>query len=412
MTPDVDEYVANWQRGDDHALLRYCPNPAGKRDPAARLILRFKDRYAAAITAVAGYAVDWIGRHEALLRDEMAVRYVIVAPRSSASQANVACELLAAALAAEFVWLRHMPEAVVRTVTVPPAHLGGPRLMETHLKTMRYAGSSLSGGLTGLRCEFCDAEFVDQVWLRRHLAGARHRQMTATKQKSAVLLLDDVITTGATSRAVRELLQRDGDAGRVIGLFVGRTRRDDGAAWHAGEESAPPPAAEVDRQRWGILFDLDGTLVDSSAISDLREQRAWSDASAAFGSTSTAPTLRAMLEEMRRLGAVGVVTSAPRPYARALLRHHDLSIPLLVAFHDTEHHKPHPEPLLKAAAMLKVRPEHTIYIGDQPEDLEAATLAGARGIAYGGGWGLEDLAGIRAADWHAVSAAVRQIVRG
>jgi HAD superfamily hydrolase (TIGR01549 family) len=408
------ECVADWQRGDDHALLWYRPSRPSDRDPASHLILRFKDRYADAITAIAGYAIDWVRRHERSLRDEQGIRFVMVVPRSAAGLPNVACERLASELALEFPWLTHLPSALIRTVAVPPAHLGGARSKEAHLQTMRYEGPTLGdrGRISGLRCEACEAEFIDQEWLRRHLSGARHQQATADTRDPGVLLLDDVFTSGATSSAAREILQRDADAGPVIGLFAGRTRRDDaGPDLFGGSRTADTPAASS-RNGWGILLDLDGTLVDSSAISDLRENRAWKEASAAFVSTSVRGRVHDMLEALRPLGRLGVVTSGPRPYAESLLRHHGLAIPVLVAYHDVQHHKPHPEPLLKAAALLQVRADHTIYIGDDPDDLAAAAAAGAHGIGYGGGFDSSGSAVARAADWGEVVAAVRRIVRG
>ena len=38
--------------------------------------------------------------------------------------------------------------------------------------------------------------------------------------------------------------------------------------------------------------------------------------------------------------------------------------------------KPHPDPLLKAAADLAVHTEHCVYIGDAQRDIEAGRAAG------------------------------------
>lgn len=52
---------------------------------------------------------------------------------------------------------------------------------------------------------------------------------------------------------------------------------------------------------------------------------------------------------------------------------------------DTEHHKPHPEPLLKCLAMLDADPKDSIYIGDSLFDYQCAKAAGAKfGLAT---WG-------------------------
>lgn len=74
---------------------------------------------------------------------------------------------------------------------------------------------------------------------------------------------------------------------------------------------------------------------------------------------------------------LGVVTMAPRPYAEKLLTHHGLSIPTLVAYHDVVRRKPYPDPIVKAAAMLKIPCSQCVYVGDDPDDMVAAASAGA-----------------------------------
>ena len=54
----------------------------------------------------------------------------------------------------------------------------------------------------------------------------------------------------------------------------------------------------------------------------------------------------------------------------------------MVAYEDTENHKPHPEPLLLAAKSLNVSPEECVYIGDVENDLIAGRAAGMKVIIY------------------------------
>lgn len=51
----------------------------------------------------------------------------------------------------------------------------------------------------------------------------------------------------------------------------------------------------------------------------------------------------------------------------------------------TAYTKPHPAPLLHAAGLIGVAPRHTLYVGEDARDIEAATAAGMRGVvaAYG-----------------------------
>lgn len=53
----------------------------------------------------------------------------------------------------------------------------------------------------------------------------------------------------------------------------------------------------------------------------------------------------------------------------------------IVAAEHVKHHKPHPEPLLKAAKLLKTKPTNCIYIGDSIFETQAAKSAGMPSIA-------------------------------
>lgn len=57
----------------------------------------------------------------------------------------------------------------------------------------------------------------------------------------------------------------------------------------------------------------------------------------------------------------------------------------LVGADDVQQHKPHPEPVERAAALLGREPQHTIMIGDSPHDLASGRAAGARTAAVA--WG-------------------------
>lgn len=57
----------------------------------------------------------------------------------------------------------------------------------------------------------------------------------------------------------------------------------------------------------------------------------------------------------------------------------------------TPHAKPHPAPLLHAAAQLGVDPRHCIYVGDDLRDIQAGRAAGMLTVAAGYGYcGVED----------------------
>jgi pyrophosphatase PpaX len=85
-------------------------------------------------------------------------------------------------------------------------------------------------------------------------------------------------------------------------------------------------------------------------------------------------------EEGRRLG---VVTAKRRvtvelAFARVPLAH---LFEVVVAGDETEKHKPDPEPLLLAAERLRADPATIAYVGDSPFDIRAAKAAGMHAVA-------------------------------
>jgi pyrophosphatase PpaX len=90
--------------------------------------------------------------------------------------------------------------------------------------------------------------------------------------------------------------------------------------------------------------------------------------------------LRRLRKEGRRLG---VVTAKRRStvelaFARVPLAH---LFETVVGGDETEKHKPDPEPLLLAAERMNARPAETAYVGDSPFDILAAKAAGMHAIA-------------------------------
>jgi pyrophosphatase PpaX len=179
-----------------------------------------------------------------------------------------------------------------------------------------------------------------------------------------------------------------------------------------------------------VLFDLDGTLVDSGAIilssfkhatqtvlrrefpdehilaavggSNLSEQMRRLDPNrvddliAAYR-THNEPLHRDLLpcagildalgvlrRERRR---VGIVTAKRREtLALALRAIPDLGdFDVVVTSDDTELHKPHPEPILHALELLDAPAADAAYVGDSPFDVRAGNDAGVFTVAVG--WG-------------------------
>lgn len=189
-----------------------------------------------------------------------------------------------------------------------------------------------------------------------------------------------------------------------------------------------------------VLFDLDGTLIDSGAIilasmrhaaETVLERRVPDDELlAAVGGPGLVAQMRALdpgrvdelvrvyrehneplhselqacegildvLPELKRRGArLGIVTAKRQITVRLafdvipeLERYFDA----VVGADETERHKPHPDPILLALERLEATQEETAYVGDSPFDVQAAKAAGVQAVAvtWGGIHGEERLA--------------------
>jgi len=174
---------------------------------------------------------------------------------------------------------------------------------------------------------------------------------------------------------------------------------------------------EMVSKKWGVLLDLDQTLVITASIEPLRRARAWLKVYKSFGETALPPETAKFIEKVSNIAKMGVVTTSPRPYAERLLAHHRLQLPVLVAYHDVTQRKPNPEPLLKAAARLELQPARCIHVGDQIADIEAAIRAGAIAVAlsWDGFLSKAEVSGNNApfcANWDDVYEVITNIVAG
>lgn len=186
-----------------------------------------------------------------------------------------------------------------------------------------------------------------------------------------------------------------------------------------------PPRGALD----GVLFDWDGTLVDSAEVSfrcyesvfggyGIRFDRAtyaatyspnwhrtytavglpedrWAEADARWleGYTrETIPLLRGAQESIERLAAAGLaqglVTSGDRTRVVRELGHHGLArhFAVIVCGSDAVAKKPHPEALLLALERMRIPSARAVYVGDSPEDVEMARNAGTPSIGIPGGF--------------------------
>ena len=84
---------------------------------------------------------------------------------------------------------------------------------------------------------------------------------------------------------------------------------------------------------------------------------------------------------------MALVTSKADWLAERALRHVglDADIPVVVGCDSCTRHKPHPEPVERALALLRSTPRDAIFVGDSPHDIEAGRAAGVYtiGVTWG-----------------------------
>ena len=94
--------------------------------------------------------------------------------------------------------------------------------------------------------------------------------------------------------------------------------------------------------------------------------------------------IKALLAHIGSLGIPwGVVTNKPRVYSEPLLNIINLApaCAVLVCPDDVNNRKPHPEPMYLACKILNCHPARTVYIGDHQRDIEAGRNAGMLTVA-------------------------------
>jgi pyrophosphatase PpaX len=96
----------------------------------------------------------------------------------------------------------------------------------------------------------------------------------------------------------------------------------------------------------------------------------------------------AVIQQFARAGhPMALVTSKADWLARRALVHVGLDdvIPVIVGCDSTSRHKPHPEPVHHALGLLRAEPNDAIFVGDSPHDVEAGQGAGVYtiGVTWG-----------------------------
>ncbi len=99
--------------------------------------------------------------------------------------------------------------------------------------------------------------------------------------------------------------------------------------------------------------------------------------------------MRPVLDALRSASRPwGIVTNKAERFAEPLVRSLGLlgAAGTLVCGDSTPYAKPHPAPLLEAARRLAIQPEQCVYVGDDLRDVQAGRAAGMLTVAAGWGY--------------------------
>ncbi|SMC08442.1 HAD family hydrolase [Nitratiruptor tergarcus] len=105
--------------------------------------------------------------------------------------------------------------------------------------------------------------------------------------------------------------------------------------------------------------------------------------------TTLLPGAKEAVQEAVTFANLAVVTTKTGVYSIELLQHLGLMdcFEVVIGRENVIHPKPHPEPLLKAMHILQAHKEYTFMIGDTCLDMEAAKAAEVKGVGVLCGYG-------------------------
>jgi phosphoglycolate phosphatase-like HAD superfamily hydrolase len=136
----------------------------------------------------------------------------------------------------------------------------------------------------------------------------------------------------------------------------------------------------------GLIFDLDQTLVDSSLATDYRKGRNWKMVYNLVPQFKIYNGIYDVLEyiNINRIPYC-IITSSPSIYTKKVLDFFEIKCDNLVCYHDTQYHKPHPEPFLFAKKTFFPNTNNILSFGDRLIDIECsnATKIKAIGCLWG-----------------------------
>jgi ATP-dependent DNA helicase RecQ len=135
-----------------------------------------------------------------------------------------------------------------------------------------------------------------------------------------------------------------------------------------------------------IILDLDGTLVNTSALEELRTQGRWREIPGHLHLCTPYKKVVDVLNTAHASGIkVGIFTNSPSKYVDHILKHFNISVDYVVGFHDVQNHKPASEGVEKILNHFGLNCSKAVYLGDTDDDSTAASIANVEFFAVD--WG-------------------------
>ncbi|MDA8129761.1 MAG: HAD-IA family hydrolase [Betaproteobacteria bacterium] len=156
------------------------------------------------------------------------------------------------------------------------------------------------------------------------------------------------------------------------------------------DEIIRPQASHGARGLLGLGFDLHP---DDARFAPMREEFLELYAANICRRSAPFPGIPELLDALERRGlAWGVVTNKPARFTEPLMSILDLAerAACIVSGDTAPQPKPHPAPMLAAADLCGAKPETCLYLGDAERDIQAANAAGMPALIAA--WGYLDAA--------------------
>lgn len=146
-------------------------------------------------------------------------------------------------------------------------------------------------------------------------------------------------------------------------------------------ENYRPMAGAGARGMLGVAFDM---APDHHNFIDWREEFFFNYEMCLTQRTKAFAGIEELLATLSMRGlAWGIVTNKSMRFTDALVRNMPVlrDAAVVISGDTTAHAKPHPEPMFEASRRLKTAPQYCVYIGDDKRDIDAGKAAGMPSLA-------------------------------